>query len=159
MAKNTDILNLVDDSSMVEAGALLYNAMVKNAPYQHIKNAVYLSRVQGSKNSRFITVSIDLKSAPDARAFDLGSGMRGKFNETYPIKPVSKPLLIFQGTNGFAGKLIFTKLVNHPGVAGTGYTKKAMDEVKKPARAIIAAGAKDKIKAYLRSSFTKLGEK
>lgn len=39
--------------------------------------------------------------------------------DTYPIDPVNAEFLVFEGTNEFAGQIIFTKHVNHPPQQGT----------------------------------------
>jgi len=163
MAKTINDFNLIGDSTMVRAAKMLYNAIVKYAPYQKIKDAVFISRVEGRKNSRFITVSINMREetggAPFARAFDIGSGLHGKTHAKYIIVPKRFPTLQFIGTNEFAGKIIRTKKVEHPGVVGVGYTRKAMDEVKPTIRSEIAAEAKESIRLYLRAQFSELGKK
>lgn len=163
MAKPSSSLNLIGDSTMVEGGKKLYNAVRKYAPYKRIKDAVYLSRVEGKKNSRFITVSINMNEetggAPFARAFDIGSGIHGKKKSTYPILPKRFPYLQFLGTNALSGQIIRTKLVNHPGVKGVEYTKRALDSVRADIRNTIAQDVKENLRLYLKATFSKLGEK
>jgi hypothetical protein len=49
-------------------------------------------------------------------AFEYGSGLHGKDKAKYPITAKNKPLLVFEGTNAFAGQIIKKKSVMHPGV-------------------------------------------
>lgn len=160
MAKGSSKLNLINDSAMVRGAMELYKLVVKYAPHKRIKDAVFISRVEGQKGSRFITVGVDLRSAPEARAFDAGSGIhatkgrRGK----YAINPRNTPLLGFQGTNQFAGRVITVKQVMHPGVAGTKYTSKATKDSKKGIRAEIAKDVKNNLRLYLRAEFAELGK-
>lgn len=162
MAKPSSSLNLINDSAMVESGKKLYNAVKKFAPYKKIKQAVYLSRVEGNKSSRFITVSINMNEqtggAPFARAFDTGSGVHGKNKRTYPIVPKRFSSLQFIGTNAFSGQVIRTKLVNHPGVKGVEYTKRAIESVRSGIRNTLAKDVKENLRLYLKTTFSKLGE-
>lgn len=162
MARATNKLNLISDSTMVAGAKKLYNAVRKNAPYKQIKDAVFISRVEGRGDSRFITVSINMNpatgGAPFARAFDIGSGIHGKFRRKYIITPKRFPLLQFRGTNQFAGKIIRVASVEHPGVKGTGYVKKSVDESRQAIRAEIAKDVKNNLRLYLKTQFENLGK-
>lgn len=158
MARNINSFNMITDSAMVKSAKKLYTAIRKYAPYRKIKDAVFISRVQGNKNSRFITVGVDLKSAPHARAFDVGSGLHGKFRRKYEIRPVNATLLQFPGTNQYKGRIIRTPLVMHPGVAGVNYTKKAIQEVRPKIKEELGKEAKENIRLYLKAKFETLGK-
>lgn len=162
MARSSNKLNLVSDSAMVSGAKRLYDAIRKNAPYKKIKDAVYISRVEGRGNSRFITVSINTNpatgGAPYARAFDTGSGLHGKYKRKYIITPRNFPLLQFRGTNQFAGKIIRVAQVEHPGVKGTGYVKTSIEESRQSIRAEIAQNVKSNLRLYLKAQFESLGK-
>ena len=163
MAKVSNRLNLINDSAMVAGAKKLYNAIRKFAPYKRIKDSVFISRVEGRGDSRFISVGINMNpitGAPFARAFDIGSGIhavKGKKGR-YKIVPKNFPYLQFRGTNDFAGQIIRVKGVLHPGVRGTGYTKKAIDEVRPKIRETIAKEVKQNLRLYLRAEFEKFGK-
>ncbi len=162
MARTSSRLNLVTDSTMVKMAKKLYTAIRKYAPYKKIKDAVFISRVEGKGDSRFISVGIDMNpktGAPFARAFDIGSGIHGKRPGKYSIRPKNGKYLQFQGTNAFSGKVIRVKEVLHPGVAGVGYTKKAMEEVKPSIRQTLAKEVKSNLRLYLKAEFSNLGKK
>lgn len=163
MAKTINNFNLIDDSTMVIAANRLYDAVVKYAPYDAIRQAVYISRVEGKKTSRFITVSINMNEktggAPFARAFDIGSGLHGTRRRKYKILPKEgTPFLQFAGTNKFAGQIIRTKEVNHPGVRGVGYIKKAINEARPEIRQEVVKDVKENLRLYLRGQFSNLGK-
>lgn len=165
MPRATNKVNLVDDAAMTRGGELLMRAMVKHAPYPHIKDAISLSRISkegAGSGSKFITVIIDTSDsggAPDARAFDIGSGIHGPSGKTYKITARNYPLLQFQGTNKFDGSIIRKFQVDHPGVAGVHYTKAAADEVRDEIRQIILEDGKKNIRLYLRAAFSEYKKK
>ena len=163
MAKSSNSLNLISNASMISGAKKLYNAIRKYAPYKKIKDSVFISRVEGKGDSRFITVAVNMNpatgGAPYARAFDIGSGLRGKYRRTYDIDPVNAPFLQFIGTKRFAGKIIRTSHVDHPGVRGVKYTEKAIKEVKPEIRKSIADDVGKSIRLYLKSRFQNLGDK
>lgn len=162
-------VNLVDDSSMIEVATALRDKVVEYAPYQKIKDNVYISRVSGKSGkaeTRNITVAINMNpetgGAPYARAFDIGSGLSGKYKKRYPI-PLSGTMpkgqfLQFMGTKKFAGKIIRTKGVMHPGVKGTNYIDRAIKDARPEIRADLAKSVGKKLRLYLRKEFTELGK-
>lgn len=166
MAKSTSReVNLVDDSAMLEAATALRDKVVEYAPYQKIKENVYISRISGKSGkteTRNITVAINMKEetggAPFARAFDIGSGLHGKFRAKYPIPPKRFPYLQFIGTNKFAGKIVRSKGVMHPGVKGTNYIDRAIKDARPEIRADLAKSVGKKLRLYLRKEFTELGK-
>lgn len=100
------------------------------------KRAPLIGRDSGAKNKydprhiKILTprvtegqVSIDLGFSKIALAFEHGG-------DPHPIDARNKPLLIFEGTNGFKG-LIRTPHVNHPGFAARPYMRAAKTRVRK----------------------------
>jgi len=154
--------NMITDSAMLKSAKKLYNALRKHAPYKKIKDSIFISRVQGNKNSRFLTVGINMNEetggAPFARAFDIGSGLHGKRRRKYEIVPVNASLLQFAGTNMYKGKIIRTPLVMHPGVRGVGYTQKAIKEVRPIIKKELGESAKENLRLYLKAKFETLGK-
>lgn len=161
MPSPTNKLNLITDSSMVKSARKLYNAIRRLAPYKKIKDSVFISRVEGRGTSRFITVGINMNpqtGAPYARAFDIGSGIHGKKPRKYIITPRNGKFLQFPGTNEFSGQTIRVKEVKHPGVRGTGYTKRAIDEVRPQIRSELSKDIKENLRLYLKAEFQKFGK-
>lgn len=163
MPRLSNSFNLINDSAMVRGARKLYNAIRKYAPYKRIKDSVFISRVEGKGDSRFITVGIDLNpvtGAPFARAFDIGSGIhatKGRKNK-YKILPKRAPFLQFQGTNEFSGQLIRVKKVSHPGVRGVKYTQRAINDSRQAIRNEIAKDVKQNLRLYLKVKFEHLGK-
>lgn len=158
MPSPTSKLNLITDSSMLRSAKRLYNALRRLAPYKKIKDSVFISRVEGKGTSRFITVGINMNpqtGAPYARAFDIGSGIHGKRPGKYIIAPRNGKFLQFKGTNEFSGRTIRVKEVKHPGVRGTGYTKRAVDEVRPLIRKELSQDVKENLRLYLKAEFQK----
>lgn len=159
--------SMIKDSAMINIAQILYKAVRKHAPFQSIKDSVYIGRVEGTaKGGRIIEVRIntneDTGGAPFARAFDTGSGLQGKNHSKYPIVPIRKKYLMFSSTLGIhGGSVIKVPLVMHPGVYGFHYTKKAIDEVKSNGslRKTLQDEASENIKLYLRTQFKDLGTK
>lgn len=155
-------LNLINDSNMVKSAMILYKAIRKYAPYKKIKDSVFISRVSGTDKSRSITVGINTNprtgGAPFARAFDIGSGIHGKFSQTYPIDAKNFPNLIFKGTKALAGKIIRVPHVDHPGVMGVGYTNRALEESRPKIKKELGKEVRENLRLYLKASFTKLGK-
>lgn len=165
MAKSINNLNLVDDSAMVQAATSLRDALVKYAPYQKIKDSVYISRVSGKSGkaeTRNITVAINMNpatgGAPFAKAFDTGSGLHGKYKKKYAIIPVHGKFLQFAGTKEFSGQTIRTKKVMHPGVKGTNYVSKAIKDSRPEIRKELANSVGKNLRLYLRAEFAELGK-
>jgi len=161
MAITKSSFNAVDDSAMLAGANRLYKTLRKHAPYKKIRDAVFISRVEKRGQSRFVTVSINTNKrtgVPYAPAFDKGSGLHGERRSKYqiPLKIGNPPLLKFEGTNAFQGTMVFTPVVMHPGVKGTGYVKKALDEAKPEVKKIIKKNVKEKIWTYIRAEFTDL---
>lgn len=158
-------INLVDDSAMMEAATALRDRVVEYAPYQKIKDNVYISRVSGKSGkaeTRNITVAINMNpatgGAPFARAFDTGSGIHGKSRQKYSIVPIRGKFLQFMGTKKFAGQVIRTAEVMHPGVKGTNYIDRAIKDARPEIRADLAKSVGKKLRLYLRKEFTELGK-
>ena len=151
-----DKLDLTKDSTMVRMANILANAIRKYAPYDAIKKSVRVGRKQGRGSSRFIDVWVGGKRAPYARAFDKGSGIHGKTGSTYTIRAKNGKALSFYWEReqvNFVGQS-----VQHPGVAGVGYTQKAIKEVRPIIREELKKAAGNELRLYLRAKFSKIGE-
>ena len=164
-----DKLNLTKDSTMTAMARLLANAIRKYAPYDAIRKSVRIGRREGSGTNRTITVWVGGKRAPFARAFDIGSGLHGKYARKYTIAPRNAKAIWFPYptpkmypgarayvNNGVMG--ITTPSVQHPGVEGVGYTKKAMDEARPQIRETLKQEVGKELRLYLKAKFTEIGK-
>ena len=107
-------------------------------------------------------------SAPEAVAFEYGSGIHGKKGQTYIIKPINAPVLAFDwpghdpdfpmgkkfvGISDTTGKFLFN-YVDHPGVAARPFLKPAIDANKKRIKSklisVFKRGFLDSIKGQFR---------
>lgn len=150
-------INLVKDSTMVKMANLLANAIRKYAPYDAIKKSVRIGRREGRGNSRFIDVWVGNKKVPYARAFDIGSGIHGKYATPYTIRAKNGKSLSFYWEReqvNFVGQS-----VQHPGVVGVHYTQKAIKEVRPKIRAELKKDVGNELRLYLKAKFSNLGGK
>ena len=170
-------IDLVKDSTMVKVAQKLATAVRKFAPYEAIKRSVRIGKREGRGTSRFIEVQVGKPWSPGkkgaeyaAKAFDVGSGLHGKLKAKYVIRPRNKKALwfpypspmVYPGATAFINGGTFgitTKQVNHPGVKGVNYTRKAMNEVRPAIREILKQDVGKELKLYLRAKYAKLGEK
>jgi len=151
-------LDLAKDSTMTKAARIFADAIRKYAPYDAIKKSVRIGRREGRGDSKFIHVTVGNSKVPYARAFDIGSGIHGKLRQTYSIPKIPGSLLGFMGTNDFAGKVIRTYHVDHPGVSGVHYTDRAKKEARPQMRKVILEDGAQSIRLYLRAEFAKIGK-
>jgi hypothetical protein len=86
-------------------------ARSKNVPLR-TANDIGIPAPKTTQKQIEVNLTINKKLA----AFEWGSGLHGNNPRKYPITPKNKPALIFPGTNQFAGQLIVTDLVMHPGI-------------------------------------------
>lgn len=81
---------------------------------KNISSAFSISAASETANGVSITIS---NSAPEAMAFERGSGIHGPEGETYAIDPINGPTLNFHGTHGYGNPWVTPTHVDHPGVA------------------------------------------
>jgi len=116
----------------------------RNASWsKSIPDAIGVGKAQKSSNGNFeIDITVDLKVAPHAAAFEYGSGERGERGEKYIIEPSEKEALAFAwtpdkipwGSPKFIGlgtddKFLF-RYVEHPGVEAKPYLQPAIEETR-----------------------------
>jgi len=108
------------------------------------------------------------RTAPEAAAFEYGSGLHGEDGETYPIAPKFAPVLAFDwpghdpdfppgrkfiGVSEKTGKFMFN-FVDHPGVAANPFLQPAVEKNRRAIRNRLAKlfkrGIMDSIKVGFR---------
>lgn len=129
-----DAANLFATKARAKAGSL---PIPKN-----IAGAIEVGSVSMSGGEYKITVSVNVKKAPAAGAYEFGSGLRGREKKKYEIHPKEKKSLAFEWNPEFVpygskkfialtkeGKYLF-RYVEHPGVEARPYMKPALTESK-----------------------------
>lgn len=122
------------------------------APTRKIKSAVSVKApVADGQAGMHVDVAISLQSAPEALAYELGSGLHGRLGAKYIIAPKNVRALAFfwdkvnessptgrkfLGISPTTGKAIFS-FVEHPGVAARPYIKPAIEQTKSEMTQII----------------------
>lgn len=115
-----------------------------------------------------IRITADRKIAPDARAWEYGSGIHARrgAKKKYPILPKKGKLLAFHWEVADANPERFSFLpdgrvllasVQHPGIeaanSGQGYIRPAMKELRRRAKAELSDDVRRAIMADLRDAF------
>lgn len=122
------------------------------AKTDRIRRSIQVTTVQDESDSaKSITVKISTKDAPEALAYEFGSGIWGKLGRKYPIDPVNSEFLAFdwpQAANigsregvpdivspvvnlpggGFTGGRAILPGVMHPGVKAVPYMQPAAEK-------------------------------
>lgn len=82
-------ISTAGDSTLVEIANLAAENIKNNAPTENIKKNIKISSVERDGNSSSIVISIGTGEgeAPEAPAFEFGSGERGPKGEKYLIDP------------------------------------------------------------------------
>ena len=116
-----------------EAAALADRARAK-APTERIRSNIEVGQVRKEGDKYSIAVSVSLKKAPEAGAYEYGSGFHATQGTPgkYPIVAKNAPNLVFWWEK--RNKLFVGPSVNHPGVAPRPYLKPAAQETKKTIR-------------------------
>jgi len=110
-----------------EAGAFADSARGK-APTGRIRGNIEVGQVRKDGGRYSIEVSVSLKKAPEAGAYEYGSGIHATRGTpgTYPIVAKNAPNLVFWWEK--KDKWFVGSSVNHPGVAARPYLAPAVKE-------------------------------
>ena len=144
--------------------------LAKSFAPAHVRPAISSHVEQKGDDTFIIRVKADRKIAPDARAQELGSGLRARRGpkRKYPIK--GNPFLVFHwdvalnNPDAFKAvmlpepdmRVVFPQVM-HPGIKATnnnkGYIAPAMIELRKKAKAELNKDSREAILGDLRESF------
>jgi len=138
----------------------------------HVEPAIH-SHVEEKGDGEFIIrITADRRIAPDARAWEFGSGIHARrgVKKKYPILPKNKKVLAFNWEIANAQPENFKFLpdgrvmlgsVQHPGIqaanGGKGYIAPAMIELRKKAKKELSEDIRAAIVGDLRESFGRKG--
>lgn len=150
------------DNVLLKAAEAIANDARKNAPTHRISANVNISPITSGPQGKEITVYIPLDKAPEARAYELGSGIHSTGNTLSPnqqgpggkinIDAKNVPNLVFfwqRENRWFVGPH-----VNHPGVAAKPYLGPAIIKHGKSIRGLINRGILKLINAAIKAGFT-----
>ena len=175
-------IELVSYEALLEAGADLRLALMEFAPYPKIAKAVHLGRPIKQKSGVSLEVIIDtrpeeLGGVPYAEAFNKGSGLYGKKKKKYRIEPNTAGALAFHWEKGMKnlrrlyasrpskflgrtedGRLAFTH-VDHPGVHGTNYVKRALSAARPEITKVIKDDVGTSARVYFRQVVKEINQK
>ena len=110
---------IVQIASMIMESAKSLSSWSKTIP-----PAFHLGTVTELSDGMMVTIG---NSAPEAHAFEHGSGIHGPGGSKYPIVAKNAPMLAFMGTNKLAGHLITVPSVQHPGVGARPFMAPAVE--------------------------------
>lgn len=142
--------------------------LAKSFAPAHVQPAIH-SHIEEKEDGQFIIrITADRRVAPDARAWEFGSGIHARRGpkHKYPILPKRAKVLAFKWDVADANPENFKFLpdgrvmlgsVQHPGIeaanGGKGYIAPAMKELKARARADLSKDIREAILGDLRESF------
>lgn len=146
---------------MIEALNMIARSARARASWSSkIRNAIKVGEVKEQSGEVFGYIEVDRTIAPEARAFEYGSGIHatraghhgvGK----YPIRPVNATALVFPGTNAWEGQTIITKQVMHPGVEARPFLTPAVQENREKIKQILGEEFAQYVSKAIRFSWSK----
>jgi hypothetical protein len=148
---------------MVEALNLIARSARARASWStKIRNAIRVGEVKEKAGTVFGYIEVDRTIAPEARAYEYGSGLRAKRGEKdyIIIAPKNVPKLIFQGTNEWTGQTIVVPpmgggVVHHPGVAPRPFLTPAVQENKERIKQLLGEEFVQYVSKAIRFSWSK----
>jgi hypothetical protein len=130
--------------ALVMSADLLAKTMRSKAKTTRMRGAISVGQVEEGKDYLAIEITTDLTKAPEAAAYEYGSGIHAtkRSPSTYPIRKDKSPFIAFvwdkvdpqskkgkkfRGISNTTGKAIFT-YVDHPGVAAVPFIAPSLEE-------------------------------
>ena len=133
-----------------------------------ISSSFRISEVTELPGGMMISV---INNAPEAHAFEHGSGIHGENGEKYIIAPKNAVALAFPGTHGFGnaygaydrsshegmGEMnwVVTPIVHHPGVGAKPFLNPAVEAVRPMAMEMLKQALGDAVRLTIRESWNK----
>jgi hypothetical protein len=121
----TTVLRAQERAVIVQiASMIMESAKSLSSWSRNISSSFHIGTVTELSDGMMVTIG---NNAPEAHAFEHGSGIHGPGGSKYPIVARNVPLLAFMGTNEFAGHLITVPSVQHPGVGARPFMAPAVE--------------------------------
>jgi len=148
----------IQASDIVPQGVLLKIAnriaasargFAKGTGSTRIPKSIKVGNVSATKDTASITIWLDTNIAPQAVIFERGAKPHG-------IDARNAPLLVFEGTNAFAGQIIKTEHVNHPGMEKRPFLQPAKDKHREQNKAELRDSVGRNIRLVIRSMARKV---
>lgn len=113
---------------LTQLGSRVANDLRAGAPTSKIRSAVSVGAVKQHGSGLSITVSVDMNIAPEAAAYEWGSGIHATLGPAaeYPIRARNVPNLVFFWER--MGRWFVGPQVSHPGVRPKPYIQPAVDK-------------------------------
>jgi hypothetical protein len=148
---------------MVEVLNLVATSARRNASWSaKIRGAIRVGEVKEQGGVIAGYVEVPLKLAPEARAFEYGSGIHSTKGapEPYPILPRNGGSLVFPGTHQWEGQTIVVPpmgggVVMHPGVAPRPFLTPAVQENRERIRELLGSNIRQYIGTVIRTSWSR----
>jgi len=125
-----------------------------NAPTQRIKAHIKISAITDTPTGKQIEVYVPLDEkdgAPEARAYEFGSGIHGPTGQTYSIDAKNFPNLVFFWEK--ADKWFIGPHVDHPGVAARPYLAPAVKKNRNTILGLLSRGLGSLIRTAIVTGF------
>lgn len=167
MASNEIEMRAEERAAIIEAADLVARSARSRAAWSSkIRNAISVSEVREWAQGLGIYIKVDLSVAPEARAFEFGSGIHATRATLSPqqIGPKGKilitgnPFLVFPGTHQWEGQTIVTPVVRHPGVEARPFLYPAVTENRARIREILGTRVRRSIHDTIRKSWYHSGK-
>ena len=123
----TTIKDIVPPSVLLKIANRIANSarqFARKTGSKRVPKSIKVGRVTSTQATASISIWLDLNIAPQAGAFEKGA-------KRHPINARNYPNLVFEGTNRFAGQIIRTPHVNHPGMRARPFVKPAKEKHRK----------------------------
>lgn len=169
MPSSDVIMRAEERAIIIEAASLVADAARDKSSWsKRIPGAISVSEVREWKDGLGIYIKVDLNKAPEARAYEYGSGIHATHFTASPrqlgaggfieITPRNSPFLAFMGTHEWEGQLIVVPpmgggIVHHPGVEARPFLKPATDENRARIREILGKAVRQSISNTIRESW------
>lgn len=112
-----------------------------------IRDSIKVDPARDNEEIVYASVYVDLDDAPEARAYEYGSGVHGKSGDKYPIAPKNSPSMVFwwkppfgdltggklpwiflKSKDPLEGLIAFDRAIMHPGVKARPYLRPAFEK-------------------------------
>lgn len=118
--------------------------------------AIKLSVVRETNKTVSVNIILDTNIAPEAPAYEYGSGLHGKNPRYIDINATNTRNLIFAGTNEWEGQLIQVPHVNHPGVKARPFLAPAVEKHRPALKEAVRQEVNKNLRIYIKAMAIKV---
>jgi hypothetical protein len=147
----TTVLRAQERTAIIQIASMIMNSAKSLSSWSRkISSSFHLSEVTELSDGMMVTIG---NNAPEAHAFEHGSGIHGPGGSKYPIVAKNAPMLAFMGTNEFAGHLITVPSVQHPGVGARPFMAPAVEANRAAALELLKQAVGSSIKLTIKEAW------